>query len=83
MLESGLINLISSKTQVVNTHNQRIESTIAKICSAVRSRVWPDPPYITENIQFKVKRSDSELTTVIQELKLPNSISNKQIRTNK
>ena len=30
VLESSLINLVSSKTQVVNTHNQLINSTIAK-----------------------------------------------------
>ena len=30
MLESGLINFVSPKTQVVNTHNQIINSTIAK-----------------------------------------------------
>ena len=50
MLESGLINFVSPKTQVVNTHNQIINSNIAKICSGIRGRGWPDPPYITENI---------------------------------
>ena len=50
MLESRLINFVSPKTQVVNTHNQLINSTIAKICSGIRGRGWPDPPYNTENI---------------------------------
>ena len=36
MLESGLINFVSPKTQVVNTHNQIINSTIAKIYSGIR-----------------------------------------------
>ena len=49
MLESGLINFVSPKTQVVNTHDQIINSTIAKICSGIRGRGWPDPPYIIHN----------------------------------
>ena len=50
MLEPGLINFVSSKTQVVNTHNQIINSAIGKICSGIRGRGWPDSPYFTENI---------------------------------
>ena len=57
MLEYDLINLVSSKTQVVNTHNQLINLTIAKDRLAIRGCVWADPPYITENIQFKVEPS--------------------------
>ena len=50
MLESGLVNFVSPKTQVFNTRNQIINSTIAKIFSGIRGRGWPDPPYITEDI---------------------------------
>ena len=41
MLESGLINFVSPKTEVVNTHNQIINSNIAKIFSGIRGRGWP------------------------------------------
>ena len=50
VLESGLINFASLKTQVGHTHNQLINSATAKIRLGIRGYVWPGPPYITENI---------------------------------
>ena len=40
MLESGLINFVSPKTQVVNTHNQIINPTIAGLTRLISLKTY-------------------------------------------